>query len=82
MEDERRHDGEEIDDAPEGQRVFQRLGRACETEGGFDDEKDEGLRKLANLLDPSLFDAFLEKLKDPKEERPIEELVEAWLDGS
>jgi len=48
----------------------------------LNDEKDEGLRKLANLLDPSLFDAFLEKLKDPEEERSLEELVEAWLEGT
>jgi len=48
----------------------------------LNDELDEGLYILASLLDPSLFDAFLEKLKDPEEERSLEELVEAWLEGT
>ena len=48
----------------------------------LNDERDEGLRKLANLLDPSLFDSFIEKLKDVSEKRTIEELIEAWLEGN
>ena len=48
----------------------------------LNDERDEGLRKFANLLDPSLFNDFIQKLKSTDEKRTLEELIEAWLDGS
>ena len=47
----------------------------------LNNELDEGLDKLANLLDPILFDEFIQKLKDPSETRTLEELVEVWLSG-
>ena len=47
----------------------------------FSDPRDEGLKKLSNLLDPLLLEEFRRRLYDPDENRTLNQLVEALLEG-
>lgn len=47
----------------------------------FSDSRDDGLRKLANLLDPMFIDEFVRRVQDSGEKRSIQELVRAFLEG-
>jgi hypothetical protein len=46
----------------------------------LDDERDEGLAKFANLVDPIKFSLFIEKLKLAKNDQEITDTVSDFLD--
>ena len=47
----------------------------------LEDERDEGTRVFANMVDPLNLSILIDRIKDTKEKRTLDQLVEDFLYG-